>query len=77
MIVNVEEVRALKARLREINRVPIEQIEWHEGGQKLELDPDLVADWSFMGMNNADFIDTEYYKEDPEMLRKFLTQETT
>lgn len=62
-IVNAEEVRALKEQLREINNIPLEDIEWHEDGKPLDINPEFIKEWRFIGMNNSDFIDTGFYKE--------------
>ena len=61
--VNIEEVRALKKRLRAINNVQFKDIEWFEDGIRLEISPEVSENWRFVGMSNADFIETDYYKQ--------------
>lgn len=56
--VNADEVRRLKARLREINRIPIEQIAWvDDSGTPVKVHPDDVSEWHFCGLNNSDFVE--------------------
>ena len=71
MIIHVEESRQLKSRLREINSLRFGDIDWHENGQPINTHPQVVDDWKLVGMNNADFIDTEFYKETPESLAQW------
>lgn len=54
--VDVDEVRRLKARLREINAIPFEDIVWVQNGKPVELDKKAHSEWAFMGFNNADFV---------------------
>lgn len=53
--VAVEEVRALRARLAEIDAYPIENIVWTEGDNVLNIDPKVIADWKFIGLSNSHF----------------------
>lgn len=62
-VIAVEEVRRLKARLREINALDLKDIVWTEDGKEVEVPPARLEEWRFIGMNNADFIDTNYYTE--------------
>lgn len=61
--VDVEEVRALKARLAEINSHDFDDIEWFENNKLLVVDPVIASTWHFIGMTNADFITSDYYKQ--------------
>ena len=63
MRIDVNEVKRLKERLREINALSLDQIEWYDGDTKVEVPPNWVEDWRFTGLNNADFIDTGAYLE--------------
>lgn len=60
--INVEEIHLLKTRIRTINKLPFEQIEWYEGGIKIEPTPEQIKFWEDIGFNNVDFIDKEFYK---------------
>jgi len=61
--IEVEEVCRLKARLREINALDLKDIVWTEEGTPVEVPAKWVEEWRFTGMNNADFIDTDFYKD--------------
>lgn len=62
MRVDIEEILALKARLREINSIPLEDIEWYENGQLVTVSPDVVNEYKFVGMGNDWFILSNAYK---------------
>lgn len=55
--VDVERVRALREELRQINQLELDQIEWFENGQPMNVRPEAVKEFSFIGLNNADFIE--------------------
>lgn len=55
--VDIEEVAALKGRLREINQLDFEDIEWYENGVKREFPQSDLDDWKYIGMNNTCFVD--------------------
>jgi chromosomal replication initiation ATPase DnaA len=57
MIVSIEEILELRERLREINALPLDDITFIENGDKT-----IVADFKFTGLNNCDFITTNFYK---------------
>lgn len=54
--VDIEEVRKLKARLREINSVPFEDIQWMHNGKPLVVQQTVADGWRLYGFNNADFV---------------------
>jgi hypothetical protein len=56
MRVDVEYAKHLRAELKKINAVPLDEIEWYENGKKLEIEKDLIEEWKFTGLNNVDFI---------------------
>jgi len=55
MRVDLEEIRRLQARRREINSVPLAEIEWYENDVRIEIEPDAILDWTFTGLLNTDF----------------------
>lgn len=61
MKVNIEEVQALKARLLEINLTNLSDIEWFKDGKKLDIAPEVLEEWKFIGLSNVEFISTEFY----------------
>jgi len=62
MRVNVEYIQHLKAELRKINEVPFEQLEFYENDVKLDIPQEVLDDWKFCGLNNADFITYGFHK---------------
>jgi len=65
MIVNINELLELKEKLNEINSIPLEEIEFYENGELVEIPEELLEQWDYIGLNNVDFITTGYYKENP------------
>jgi hypothetical protein len=63
MRIDIEHVRKIQEERMKINSVPIEQIEWYEDGKKVEIDPKVIEDFVYTGLNNTDFIISEMYKE--------------
>jgi hypothetical protein len=54
--VSVEEVRALKARLREINSLDFDEINWTLLGESLPITKAESEYWQYVGLSNADFV---------------------
>jgi hypothetical protein len=59
----VEDVRALRKKLWEINSVPFSEVEWFEDGKLLTISPERLEEWRFIGLTNTDFITTDFYKD--------------
>ncbi len=63
-ITKVSEIIKLKERLYEINQQPLESIDFlDDNGNRIEIDKRHVHDFKFTGLNNSDFIATNFYKE--------------
>jgi hypothetical protein len=60
--IDIEQVRVLRQQLKDINSIPLEDIEWYENGVPVDIDPAVVSEFAFIGLNNVDFIDGEFYK---------------
>ena len=63
MRVDVEYVKKLQDERMKINNQSFENIEWYEGGKRLNIDKSIIDDFKFTGLNNTDFIISEFYKE--------------
>jgi hypothetical protein len=61
--VSMEEVRNLKERLSEINSIPFKSIVWLENGNEVFFSDSIKEEYMFTGLNNADFVMTEFWKE--------------
>lgn len=64
MIVNIEDIIKNIEFRKEINSVELKDIEFHENGKKIEISEKIVDDFSFIGLNNIDFIATGFYLTD-------------
>lgn len=56
MRVKVEKVFDLLRQLEEINKCPLEQIEWTWNNKKLEITNQEIEDWRFTGLGNTSFV---------------------
>lgn len=66
MRVDCEKVRALKDELREINQTPFDELEFYENGVKIDIENKIRESFKFTGLNNTDFVSTEFWKEEFE-----------
>ncbi len=56
MKVNVDEILRIKARLKEINSLKLEEIEWvNDKGDPIVVEKSLIAEWKFTGLSNCYF----------------------
>jgi len=59
--VDIEEIKDIVERKKRINSVELDRIEFYENGVKLEINQELVEEFIFTGLNNFDFITSEFY----------------
>lgn len=58
MKVNVDEVVRLKARLKEINNLKLEEIEWvNDKGEPIVIEKAVIEEWRFVGLSNCYFVE--------------------
>jgi len=62
MNVNVEEIYKIKRRLAEINLEQLEDITFYANGCSVQVTQEMIDEWKYLGLNNTDFIMTEFYK---------------
>lgn len=55
--VSVEEVRQLRARLDEINSIPLDQIVWILSDNVIPFSKEEIAEWKYTGLSNVYFIE--------------------
>lgn len=60
MRVDVEEIFGMQARRRQINTILLRDIEFYQDGVKLVFDPEAIKEFKFTGLNNLDFILTDF-----------------
>ena len=63
MEININEVRNLRKRLREINSLDLEKCKFIENGKEIKVPKEIIKQFKFIGLNNADFIMTNFYKK--------------
>ena len=63
--VNIEDIFEIQDRRRIINNFDLMDIEFYADGDPIEIDPKVKKEFEFTGLNNIDFITSNYY------LRKF------
>lgn len=56
MRVNLEDVRRMIAERKALNALDLTDIEWHENGQRIDLDEEAVADFDYTGLAVIDFV---------------------
>jgi hypothetical protein len=61
--VDIEEVRRLTARIKEINQIPFYDIEWVDGDKTLQIPAEVREDWKFCGLSNVTFLECVDYKK--------------
>jgi predicted ATP-grasp superfamily ATP-dependent carboligase len=59
--IDIREILQISERRRQINRLNLEDIEFYDGDKKLDIDKKIVEEFEFIGLNNVDFITTDYY----------------
>lgn len=64
MRIDIEEIRELHKRRSEINNVLLSTIDFYENGVKVEITPEVLEEWRFVGLSNCDFILMDAYKEE-------------
>jgi hypothetical protein len=52
----IEEVMDIQKRKRRINRLKLSSIIWTLNGNDVPVNPEIVREWEFTGLNNTDFI---------------------
>lgn len=64
MKVAISEIKTLKNRLREINDHDLNDIVFiDDDGNEVPIDPKLREEFRYVGLNNVDFIITDFYKD--------------
>ena len=57
----IEEVQALIARVREINRIEFNEIEWTKDGKPMDIPENIREEFQFIGLSNVAFIEEEFF----------------
>ncbi len=60
--VDIELILGMESFRRYINRLDLEHVDFFEHDVKLEIPLETIRQFGFVGLNNMDFITSEYYK---------------
>ena len=59
--VDIENIDDLNARRKLFNSLDLRDCEFYEKGVKVEIPPEIIEKWRFMGLSNTDFIEFRYW----------------
>ena len=62
MKIKIEEILELKKRFREINSQDLTNLKFSLNDKEVVIDPKFIEEFRFTGLNNIDFITSEFYK---------------
>lgn len=62
MRIDIEDVLKIEKGRKRVNSFPLEQIEWFKNNKPVTIDPKIIEEYSFTGLNNMDFIISDFYK---------------
>ena len=65
MLVDIDMIRTMKAKIVEINRLDLEAIVWVKDGKVCKFPEKTVEDWKFTGLCNTDL---PVYKDNEEII---------
>lgn len=55
MVVDINEIERCLRFFKEINEANIEEIVWKRGDETLQVEPEELEDFKYMGLSNRDF----------------------
>jgi len=58
--ISIEDVYEIDEEMREINQIPLDEIEWTFNGEVVDVDSQIVSEFEFTGLTNMDFILSGY-----------------
>ena len=60
--VDIEIALDIQRRRNKINDIEVSDLELYKNGKKIDIDPEKVKQFEFIGLSTMDFIISEYYK---------------
>lgn len=61
--VKISEIIALRERMREINSIDLNNIDFvSDNNEIVKIDDKIISEFKYTGLSNIDFIVTEFYK---------------
>lgn len=68
--VNIDRINAALAEIAAFNRLPLAECEFFEKGRRLEIDPEVLENFRFIGLSNKCFVELRFWDENaPERQR--------
>jgi hypothetical protein len=55
MIVDLQKLQDAVDYITIVNSVDLDQIEWRRNNKQVHVEPELIEEWKFMGLNNVTF----------------------
>ncbi len=62
MIVDIDHLKKRKKELLMINSIDLDEIQFYENGDRVEISKETLEQWKYIGLNNTDFITSGFYK---------------
>lgn len=63
-IVDVDRILEILEELNTINRANLTDIQFKKDGKIIEINPEEIDQWEFIGLNNTAFITQKFYIEE-------------
>lgn len=64
LIVDKAEFKKMCEYYRQINKVPLEEIQWIDNGKPIVIDPEVFKEWEYVCLNNKTFGEEVILKTD-------------
>jgi len=62
--IDIEEIECLTSRIQAINSLDLSNIIFLENKEIVNIDPKVINEFKYTGLNNIDFITSKFYKGD-------------
>lgn len=75
MRIDMEVIELITALERAINSTDLKDIELYVKGEEVEINPDFIEHFKFIGLSNIDFFTSGFYKGESEgFVELFITK---
>lgn len=54
-IVDLQKLQEAVDYITSVNSIDLNQIEWHRDNKLVHIEPELIDEWKFVGLNNVSF----------------------
>lgn len=70
MKVDITILRMVMEYIRKINNTPLEDLEFYENGERVNIDKELLNEFKFTGLNSSHIINFYDHEEDDEKIKE-------